>query len=514
MLNSPVCDVTIDTVSSLCPKCGQPAHATVFDRQGKVYQRSECPCHPASEDLIFSDTALYRKLEEWNKLVFPEYDAALTPSAPGCRAAEMGSQNEPCLAVIDITNRCNFKCPICFAEVNGKGSHYFLEMEVVVKMLKALLDRPVPCRSVQFSGGEPTLHPDFPQILRTARDLGFTHLQVATNGSRFVDPAYAKLCEESGLHTLYLQFDGMNDDVYLKMRGQRLLDKKIAAVRSIEQTNMRLVLVPTIMSSVNADQLGPIFQFALEHNKFITGISIQPAADVGRIAVTNNGAEPFNLATMARAFGEQTGLTRFPDDWFPLNSISLLSRAIERVRNEKTHPPLSDAHCSIGTFFYVDDNNKPFCLSSFFDLDRFLRGMAKIKPDTEQGLLKRQISRIRQFSQLSQCLDLRKTPPGLTFQRLLRSLDSWEDKHEGRSEGWAQRGFNGIFVAGMHFMDAHSYNLRRLSRCIIQYVTTDGQLIPFCSYNAGARLRDSEELLRIASEVPHGGNSLNAAQAG
>jgi len=93
MLNSPVCDVTIDTVSSLCPKCGQPAHATVFDRQGKVYQRSECPCHPASEDLIFSDTALYRKLEEWNKLVFPEYDAALTPSAPGCRAAEMGSQN-------------------------------------------------------------------------------------------------------------------------------------------------------------------------------------------------------------------------------------------------------------------------------------------------------------------------------------------------------------------------------------------------------------------------------------
>jgi hypothetical protein len=311
-----------------------------------------------------------------------------------------------------------------------------------------------------------------------------------------------------------LQFDGMNDDVYLKMRGQRLLDKKIAAVRAIEQTNMRLVLVPTIMSSVNADQLGPIFQFALEHNKFVTGISIQPAADVGRIAVTNSGAEPFNLATMARAFGEQTGLTRFPDDWFPLNSISLLSRAIERVRNEKTHPPLSDAHCSIGTFFYVDDNNKPFCLSSFFDLNRFLRGMADIKPYAEQGLIERQISKIRQFGRLSKCLDLGKTPPGLTFPRLLRSLDSWEDKHEGRSEGWAQRGFNGIFVAGMHFMDAHSYNLRRLSRCIIQYVTTDGQLIPFCSYNAGARLRDSEELTRIAGKVPHDGNSLNAAQAG
>ena len=504
MLNTLVGETVIDTVSSLCPHCGKPSLATIFDREGKVYQRSECPCHPPSEGLIFSDTALYLRLEEWNRLVFPETHAAGMTSSSLCPATETGSQNEPCLAVIDLTNRCNFKCPVCFAEAKGEGSHYFLEMEVVVKMLKALLNRPVPCRSVQFSGGEPTLHPDFPKILRAARDLGFTHLQVATNGSRFVDPDYAKLCEESGLHTLYLQFDGMNDDVYLKMRGQRLLDKKIAAVRSIEQTNMRLVLVPTIMSSVNADQLGPIFQFALEHNKFVTGISIQPCADVGRIAVAKNDVEPFNLAAMARSFGEQTGLTRFPDDWFPLNSISLLCRAIERVRNDRTHPPLSDAHCSIGTFFYVDDNNKPYCLSSFFDLGRFMRGMADIKPQAEQGLFARQISRIRQFGQLSKCLDLGKTPPGLTFQRLLGSLDAWEDKHAGRSEGWEKRGFNGIFVAGMHFMDAHSYNLRRLRRCIIQYVATDGQLIPFCSYNAGARLRESEELTRITGKLPLG----------
>lgn len=507
-------DVVIDTISSLCPKCGKPAQAKVFDREGKVYQRSECACHQATDDLIFSDAGLFRRLEEWNKLVFPVVRPADPLPARSCCDPNMASQNEPCLAVMDITNRCNFKCPVCFAEAKGEGSHYFLEMETVVKMLKALLNRPVPCRSVQFSGGEPTLHPEFPKILRTARDLGFTHLQVATNGSRFVDPDYAKLCEESGLHTLYLQFDGMNDDVYLKMRGQRLLDKKIAAVRSVEQTNMRLVLVPTIISSVNVDQLGPIFQFALEHNKFVTGISVQPAAHVGRVDVANGSVEPFNLAAMAREFGEQTGLTRFPDDWFPLNSISLLSRAIERVRGERAHPPLSDAHCSIGTFFYVDDDGKPFCLSSFFDLGQFLRSMAEVKPYAEQGLIERQISKIRQFGQMSKCLDLRKTPPGLTFQRLLGSLDSWENKSSGRSEGWSQRGFNGIFVAGMHFMDAHSYNLRRLNRCIIQYVATDGQLIPFCSYNAGARLREAEELTRIESKAPaNGGHAYRAGCA-
>jgi uncharacterized radical SAM superfamily Fe-S cluster-containing enzyme len=63
-------------------------------------------------------------------------------------------------------------------------------------------------------------------------------------------------------------------------------------------------------------------------------------------------------------------------------------------------------------------------------------------------------------------------------------------------------------------MDAHSYNLRRLGRCIIQYVTTDGQLVPFCSYNAGVRLRDDEELTRISNKAPQSDNAENVVPAG
>ena len=497
-MNARVPDIVLDTISSLCPECGKAATSVIINREGKVYQRSQCPCHKSCDALIFSDSDFYQKLDEWNDLIFPADQQATVSSSHGVACdCSSSSDNEPCLAVMDITNRCNFKCPLCFAEAQGEGDHYFLDTKLVTTMLQALLDRPVPCRHIQFSGGEPTLHPEFPKILSIARDLGFTHIQVATNGSRFVNPDYAKLCEDSGLHTIYLQFDGVNDDVYIKLRGQRLLDKKIAAVTSVEKTNMRLVLVPTIVTSVNVDQLGPIFQFALQHSKHVTGISIQPAAHVGRVDVANGGAEPFNLATMAREFGKQTGLTRFPDDWFPLNSLSLISRALDRVRGESSLPPASDAHCSVGTFFYVDDNNKPFCLSSFFDLDRFFRSMAEVTPYADQGFVERKVSRIRQFAQLAQCLDRQKAPPELTFQRMLRSMDAWEDKTEGRSEGWSQRGFNGIFVAGMHFMDARSYNLRRLKRCIIQYVSTDGQLIPFCSYNAGARLREAEESIRV-----------------
>jgi len=224
---------------------------------------------------------------------------------------------------------------------------------------------------------------------------------------------------------------------------------------------------------------------------------VQPAARVGRDDVGRGDAEPFNLATLAREFGEQTGLTRFPEDWFPLNAVSLIGRALGSVRREVSLAPGCDAHCSLGTYFYIDESNRPHCVPGFFDVERFFRSLAEVSPEPSQGLLARRISEIREFNRLSQCFDKRKAPPGLTFERLLRGLDGWEDKSVGRSADWSRRGFNGMFVAGMHFMDARSYNLRRLRRCIIQYVTTDLRVVPFCSYNAGARLRNAEELSRV-----------------
>jgi len=491
-------DTLLDQVQSLCPTCGESVSATIFERDGKVYQCPNCSQHPNREALIFSDAAFYRKLDAWNQRIFPS--SAELPEQASCEGTGncggFHSVNGPTLAVMDITNCCNYKCPVCFAEINGEGGHYSLDLEQISKMLQSLLDRPNPFRNIQFSGGEPTLHPQFPQIVSTARDLGFRHIQVATNGSRFADPDYVRLCEDSGLHTLYLQFDGMNDDVYLKLRGQRLLDKKIKIVENIAQSNMRIVLVPVIASSANVDQIGPIFQFALEHSKHITGISIQPAALVGRINLPDQ-TESFNLATMATAFGEQTGLTRFPDDWFPLNAVSTITRAVGRLRHNQETDPGCDAHCSLGTFFYIDDDNQPHCLTRFFDLERFFRGIQDIPARETQGILRQQVSRLKELRRFSDCFDRKKAPKDLSFQRLLRSLDNWDDKSIGRGPGWFRRGVNGMFVAGMHFMDSRSYNFRRLRRCIIQYVTTDSEVFPFCCYNAGPRYRVAEELTRL-----------------
>jgi len=115
MMNPLAQHTVIDEVSSRCSECGDTVSAEIIDRQGKVYQRPDCPSHPAGESLIFSDADLYRKLDSWNRLIFPDGTSASEPqkaaTTSGC--GPTGSLNDPTLAVIDITNRCNYTCPMC-----------------------------------------------------------------------------------------------------------------------------------------------------------------------------------------------------------------------------------------------------------------------------------------------------------------------------------------------------------------------------------------------------------------
>jgi hypothetical protein len=470
----------------------------VVERDGKTYQRTLCDRHDPPETILLSDSRLHHKLEQWNQRVFGSA-AAFAPEA----LEDDNEAKAPLLGVIDLTNRCNMACPVCFAEVR-EGETYYLGLETVRRMLAALVEhRPLPCHHVQFSGGEPTLHPQFLDIVRMAREMGFSHIQVATNGSMFGSLDFTRRCEDAGLQTLYLQFDGMHDGVYQALRGRNLLDSKIRAVRNVTQTNLRVVLVPTVVAGVNVDQLGPIFRFALEHSRHVTGISVQPMSATGRVGIAPGDGARFNLADMALEFGRQTGLTRFPEDWFPLNALSLLTRGVSRLRGQVQQNPACDAYCSVGTYFHVDEDNTPTCLTTFLDLEPFLLATDAVTVPDGAGALRRRISGLAQLRQLSDCFHADRAPRGLTFLRLMRGLDGWEDKSVGRGRWWFRRGFNGIFMAGMHFMDSANYDLRRVHRCIIKYVTTDGKLVSFCNYNAGDCHRKIEEAARLGQGGSH-----------
>ncbi len=99
------------------------------------------------------------------------------------------------LANIDLTNRCNMACPICFADAGGRV--YEPTLDQVRAMMQVLRsEEPVPCPAVQFSGGEPTVRDDLPEIVAMAKQMGFSQIQLATNGLRLA--ASLDLCRSSG----------------------------------------------------------------------------------------------------------------------------------------------------------------------------------------------------------------------------------------------------------------------------------------------------------------------------
>src|SRR3989449_2661221 len=109
------------------------------------------------------------------------------------------------LGNIDLTNRCNLKCPICFANANAAGYVFEPTYEQIVYEFAVLrAQRPIPVAAIQFAGGEPTIYPQFAEIVRAAKEMGFAQIQVATNGIKFAtEEGFLEKAFEAGLHTPY-----------------------------------------------------------------------------------------------------------------------------------------------------------------------------------------------------------------------------------------------------------------------------------------------------------------------
>jgi uncharacterized radical SAM superfamily Fe-S cluster-containing enzyme len=201
------------TTESLCPECLKVIPATMREEAGKVVMEKTCPEHGDFRDVVWSDAEMYLKVEKWAKDGVGVADPAIpkaTQCPNDCGLCDL-HLSHTALANLDLTNRCNLKCPICFANANAAGYVYEPDYDTVVRMLKMLRDqKPVPCPAVQFSGGEPTVYPRFVDVIRAASQMGFAQVQAASNGIEFAKSLdFCRQVSEAGLNTLYLQFDGL-----------------------------------------------------------------------------------------------------------------------------------------------------------------------------------------------------------------------------------------------------------------------------------------------------------------
>lgn len=464
----------IKETKSICPDCLKVLEAVIFEENGKVFLRKECPEHGFFQELYWSDYDQYLRAEKLR------YDGEglnnpRTKTINGC-PNDCGicpeHKSHTALAIIDITNRCNLTCPVCFANAAAAGYVYEPTKEQVTEMLENLrANDPVPATALQFSGGEPTIRKDLPDLVRKAKELGFRHVEINTNGVRLSQSVeYCKELKAAGVSTVYLQFDGLKSEVYKFIRGVDLLDIKIKAIENCRQAGLHsIVLVVTLVKGVNDDQLGEIIDFAVKNFDVVRCINVQPVSLCGRLPQKERDRMRITIPDFMHLVEEQTDGKIKVSDFYPVSTVVPVSKAVGVLQDKRYVEFTAHPHCGMATYLFVEDG-KIIPITRYANVDKFIGVMNKVYEDAAKGSKKKAKLRLLGAA--------RHVKFGFLRKYLLKVL------REGnyRSLGDLQR--KTILLSSMHFMDPYNFDLERVQRCVIHYAVPDGRIIPFCTMNS------------------------------
>lgn len=466
---------------SLCPRCLEVIDAEVYEEEGKIVIKKRCEEHGEFDDVIWSDAELYDKFVRGHY----EGDAGIqiTDSDKGC-PFDCGlcpeHKSSTLLAIIDLTNRCNQRCPTCFANAAVSGYLYEPAMEQLEEMMKLLRNEVPPCPAVQFAGGEPTLRKDFVAIVKMARTRGFPHLQVATNGvvmARSVE--FCNDLKEAGLHTVYLQFDGVTEEPYKILRGYSALKTKLKAIENCRRGGIKsVVLVPTLMRGVNDDQIGEMVRFAAKNLDIIRGLNAQPIAFEGRVDESERKKGRITIPEFINLLEEQTGGEIPKESFYPVPFVLPVSHFVETWKGVPQIEFTVHPHCGAATYVFVE-RGRFIPITEFIDVEGFI----EFANEAAEKMKKSKIGKIKALagliSALRKFIAKDKAPGGIDSLTLLVNILGI-----GNRDSLAEFHRKTLFIGAMHFQDPYNFDLERVRRCGIHYATPDRRIIPFCSYNA------------------------------
>jgi hypothetical protein len=464
----------IKNTKTICPECLKVLDAPIFEDDGRVFIKKECQEHGAFQELYWSDYDQYMRAEKFR------YDGEgvenpRTRTIRGC-PYDCGicpeHKSHTALAIIDITNRCNLKCPVCFANASAAGYVYEPSGEQVTSMLENLrATKPVPATALQFSGGEPTIRNDLFDLVRKAKELGFRHVEVNTNGVRISQSVeYARELKASGVSTVYLQFDGLTSDTYKFIRGLDLLEIKMRAIENLREAGFTsIVLVVTLVKGVNDSQLANIVDFAVKNFDIIRCINVQPVSLCGRLPPQERDRMRITIPDFMRILEQQTGGRIKTSDFYPVPTVVPVSKAVGTLKDKRYPEFTAHPHCGMATYLFVE-GDKITPITRYANVEKFSAAMKKAYETAEKGSKNRAKLQMIGAAKHVKFSFLRKYILGVLLKGDYKSL------------GDLQR--QAILLSAMHFMDPYNFDLERVQRCVIHYAVPDGRIIPFCTMNS------------------------------
>jgi len=469
---------------SLCPECMEVVEAEVIEKDGKALIRKKCPKHGSFEDIYWSDVELYKRAQKFAR-VGKGIENPRTKEEKGC-PFDCGicpnHKSHTILGIIDVTNRCNMRCPICFANAAAAGYVYEPTFEQIVEMIQNLrANKPVPAPGLQLSGGEPTLRDDLPDIIRAAKKAGFPHVEVNSNGLRLAqDLDFVKKLVDAGVSTIYLQFDGVTPEPYKITRGQDVFKYKLKAIENCRKAGITsIVLVVTLVKGVNDHQLGDIIKFAIKNIDVIKCVNVQPVSFAGRISQKDREKWRITIPDFLKAVEKQTGGQIAASDFYPVPCVVPVSNFVEIYKDKSYVEFTTHEHCGAATYVFADDG-KIIPITRFVNVEKLFELLDKYAEELERGGFGAKTKVIaKALKDVPGIIDMRKAPKGLNLLKIILNV-----LRTGDYSYVAEFHERALMIGCMHFMDAYNFDLERVERCGIHYAVPDGRLIPFCTMNS------------------------------
>ncbi|MCD6538329.1 radical SAM protein [Candidatus Bathyarchaeota archaeon] len=464
--------------SSICPVCLRRVPMRIYEEDGVIYLEKNCPEHGKFEDVYWGDAELYKWFyKNWYSARYmgSGVEEPLTKIEKGC-PYDCGlcpqHKTHTILGIIDVTNRCNMACPICFAYAGAANYVYEPTYEQIVEMIKLLRSNgPWACNSLQFSGGEPTLRDDLPDLIREARKAGMSHIEVNTNGLRLAeDLDYFRSLYEAGMNTLYLQFDGLREEIYKKLRGRGdLVPIKEKVLENARKIGLRsIVLVVTLAKDVNDRDLGDIIEYAIKNSDVVRCVNIQPISMAGRARKEEMRKLRITIPDAIKLIEEQTGRKILAEDWRPVNWPVPVAKGMEILKSRAYPEFTMHPMCGASTFIVVE-NGSYTPITRYVDVDKFADIFWNIYYLGVKG------RRTRAKAEILKLLPMIKSD---LVRGLIKDIVT-----KGSMEALAALMHRVVMIGIMHFQDVWNMDLDRIQRCAIHYATPDGKVRSFCTYN-------------------------------
>jgi len=433
-----------------------------------------CSEHGTYEDVYWSDVNEWERVRHYST-IGDGLENPRTEVEKGC-PYDCGicpdHKSQTILSIIDVTNNCNLKCPICFANATAAGYQYQPTLDQIKAMIDNLAaNKPVSVKALQLSGGEPTLRDDLPEILRHAHAAGIHHLEINTNGIRIAnDPVFLQRVLDADVSSFYLQFDGVTPEPYKTTRGLDLLPVKMKALDNLRTAGHdSVILVVTLVKGINDNQVGQIIDFAAKNHDLIRCVNVQPVSITGRIDRNKLADYRITIPDFTKLVEEQTGGQIKRSDFFPVPSVVPFARAVGALKGTRFPEFTMHEHCGMATFVFVEDG-KITPITRYANVDGFMNSMTRVAELANTGhKVKANVEMIRSLSNLK--------------LKVLGPLIGGVMK-EGTYEALGRLMRKIIMIGAMHFMDPYNFDLERVQRCGIHYAVPDGRIIPFCTMNS------------------------------